>query len=122
MTIEEIEIEDYKLRGISLESIKADEIVSEAEDGTKEKIIKKVTVEYKIEFQELTTVEKNNIMNMLLNKYLANSNLNITESFSSYFDLGIGTVFEFDYSSISAKKKDNFNFDLSLKIKQVKRT
>jgi len=122
MILEEIELEEHKLKGITLESVKPDEVVAEAEDGTREKIIKKVTVEYKIEFQELTTAEKNSIMNMLLNKYLANSNLNITEPFSSYFDLGIGTVFEFDYSSISAKKKDNFNFDLSLKIKQVKRT
>lgn len=122
MIFEGIEIEEHKLKGITLESIKPDEVVTEAEDGTRERVIKKVTVEYKIEFQELTTIEKNSIMNLLLNKYLNNSNITIAESFSSYFEIGKGTDFEFDYSSISVKKKDNFNFDLSLKIKQVKRT
>lgn len=122
MIFEGIEIEEHKLKGITLESVKPDEVVTEAEDGTKEKIIKKITVEYKMELQELTTAEKNSIMNMLLNKYLANSNLTVDNTFSSYFELGLGTTFEFDYSSISSKKKDNFNFDLSFKIKQVKRT
>ena len=121
MTFEGIEIESYKWKGITLESVKPDEVVTEAEDGTKEKIIKKITAEYKLEFQELTTAEKNSLMALFLNKYLANSKLNITESFSSYFNLGLGTIFEFDYSSISNKKKDNFNFDLSVKIKQVRR-
>lgn len=121
MLFEGIEIESYKFKGITLESVKPDEVLTEAEDGTKERIIKKITAEYKLEFQELTTAEKNSLMALLLNKYLANSNLNITESFSSYVDLGLGTIFEFDYSSISNKKKDNFNFEISLKIKQVKR-
>ena len=120
MTFEGIEIESYKFKGITLESVKPDEVLTEAEDGTKEKIIKKITAEYKLEFQELTTAEKNSLMALFFNKYLANSNLNITESFSSYFDLGLGTVFEFEYSSISNKKKDNLNFEISLKIKQVK--
>ena len=116
MTFEGIEIENNKFKGITLESVKPDEVLTEAEDGTKEKIIKKITAEYKLEFQELTTAEKNSLMALFLDKYLANSKLNIAEIFSSYFNLGLGTIFEFDYSSISNKKKDNFNFEISLKI------
>lgn len=121
MTFEGKVIEDYKWKGITLESVKPDEVVTEAENGTKEKIIKKITAEYKLEFQELTTAEKNSIMALLLNKYLSNSNITVDNTFSSYFELGLGTTFEFDYSSISQKKKDNLNFEISLKIKQVKR-
>ena len=119
MTFEGIEIENYKFKGITLESVKPDEVLTEAEDGTKEKIIKKITAEYKLEFQELTTAEKNSLMALFLDKYLANPKLNIAEIFSSYFDIGLGTIFEFDYSSISNKKKDNFNFDFNVSLLSI---